>query len=60
MIVNAAGNDGMDLDQNEVYPNDVRPGETEEIGNTFITIGASTPEFNEGLVLDFQTMEKKM
>jgi subtilisin family serine protease len=53
LIVNAAGNDGMDLDQNEVYPNDVRPGETEEIGNTFITIGASTPEFNEGLVAGF-------
>ena len=53
LIVNAAGNDGMDLDQNEVYPNDVRPGETQEIGNTFITIGASTPEFNEGLVAGF-------
>ena len=58
LIVNAAGNDGMDLDQNEVYPNDVRPGESEEIGNTFITIGASTPEYNEGLVAGFSNYGK--
>jgi len=58
LIVNAAGNDGMDLDKNEVYPNDVRPGETQEIGNTFITIGASTPEYNEGLVAGFSNYGK--
>ena len=59
LIVNAAGNDGMDLDINEVYPNDVRPGETQEIGNTFITIGASTPEYNEGLVAGFSNYGKE-
>ena len=59
LIVNAAGNDGMDLDKNEVYPNDVRPGETQEIGNTFITIGASTPEYNEGLVAGFSNYGKE-
>lgn len=53
LIVNAAGNDGMDLDVNETYPNDLRPGETEEIGDTFITIGASGPTFDENIVAGF-------
>ena len=59
LIVNAAGNDGMDLDQNEVYPNDVRPGEVKEIGDTFITIGASTPEYNDNLVAGFSNYGKE-
>ena len=58
LIVNAAGNDGMNLDENITYPTDLRPGETQEIGNTFITIGASGPSYDEALVANFSNYGK--
>jgi len=53
LIVNAAGNEGFDLDTVQVYPNDQRPGENSEIGDTFITIGALNFKYGSEMVAGF-------
>lgn len=53
LIVNAAGNEGYDLDNIQVYPNDQRPGENSEIGDTFITIGALNYKYGSEMVANF-------
>lgn len=52
LIVNAAGNEGIDLDTTQVYPND-QEGTAAEKGNTFITIGALNYKYGGELVADF-------
>jgi len=58
LIVNAAGNEGFDLDKIQVYPNDQKVGETSEMGNTFITIGALNYKYGSELVANFSNYGK--
>jgi len=58
LIVNAAGNEGLDLDGIQVYPNDQKVGESTEIGNTFITIGALNYDYGSELVASFSNYGK--
>ncbi len=57
LIVNAAGNEGVDIDQKAVYPND-QIDNTTEISNNFITIGALNYEYGTNLVADFSNYGK--
>ncbi|MDT0647254.1 S8 family peptidase [Zunongwangia sp. F260] len=53
LIVNAAGNESIDLDQTMVYPNDQSPEVPEEISNSFLTVGALNFEYGSELVSGF-------
>jgi len=52
LIVNAAGNEGINLDKKQVYPND-QIGTGPEMGDTFITIGALNTKYGSELVANF-------
>jgi subtilisin family serine protease len=61
LIVNAAGNDGKDMDQfgeKISYPND---GEKsgEEIADNFITVGAIGPNYGPGMIASFSNYGKE-
>ncbi|MEZ4874514.1 MAG: S8 family peptidase [Flavobacteriaceae bacterium] len=58
LIVNAAGNEGVDLDKVQVYPNDQKVGSPNEIGDTFITIGALNYEYGSDMVATFSNYGK--
>ncbi len=58
LIVNAAGNEGINLDQKMVYPND-QTNTTPEVSNNFITIGALNYEYGSNLVADFSNYGKE-
>ncbi|SDS37048.1 S8 family peptidase [Gramella sp. MAR_2010_147] len=58
LIVNAAGNEGIDLDTNRVYPNDQDPSNSNEIADNFLTVGALNYEYGSGLVADFSNYGK--
>ncbi|WP_299259199.1 S8 family serine peptidase [uncultured Aquimarina sp.] len=57
LIVNAAGNEGINLDQKPVYPND-QTDNSSEISDNFITIGALNYEYGSNLVADFSNYGK--
>lgn len=57
LIVNAAGNEGYNLDTIQVYPNDQK-GTGAEMGNTFITIGALNYKYGSEMVADFSNYGK--
>ena len=57
LIVNAAGNEGFDLDGIQVYPNDQK-GSGPEIGDTFITIGALNYDYGSEMVANFSNFGK--
>ena len=52
LIVNAAGNDGIDLDVTASFPNDNQVA-TEEISDNFITIGALNYKYGSEMVATF-------
>ena len=52
LIVNAAGNEGLDLDGIQVYPNDQKL-DGAEISDNFITIGALVPEYGSEMVAGY-------
>lgn len=52
LIVNAAGNDGVDLDVTTSYPND-QNGTGAEMSDNFITIGALNYKYGEEMVATF-------
>lgn len=58
LIVNAAGNDGYDLDTIQVYPNDDIIEENRIIGETFLTVGALNYVYNEKLLASFSNYGK--
>ncbi|MGA8852725.1 MAG: S8 family peptidase [Christiangramia sp.] len=58
LIVNAAGNEGLNLDENRVYPNDQDPVNTTEFADNFLTVGALNYEYGSGLVADFSNYGK--
>jgi subtilisin family serine protease len=57
LIVNAAGNEGFDLDGIQVYPNDQK-GTGAEISDTFITIGALNYDYGSEMVANFSNFGK--
>lgn len=57
LIVNAAGNDGFDLDTVNVYPND-QIDNGSEISDTFLTVGALNFEYGENMVANFSNYGK--
>ncbi len=57
LIVNASGNDGINLDNKQVYPND-QEGTGEEFGDTFITIGALNYKYGSEMVATFSNYGK--
>ena len=57
LIVNAAGNEGTDLDTIQVYPND-QVGVGAEISDTFLTVGALSPSYGSDLLANFSNYGK--
>ena len=58
LIVNAAGNEGFDIDKKAVYPND-QPLDSNEIADNFITIGALNYTYGNELVASFSNYGKQ-
>ncbi len=58
LIVNAAGNEGLNLDQKMVYPNDQMPDNPQEISDNFLTVGALNYEYGSGLVAGYSNVGK--
>jgi len=57
LIVNAAGNDGKNIDVEKTYPNDSKDLKT-EISDNVITIGAMSVNYNEKLPASFSNYGK--
>ena len=57
LIVNAAGNEGTDLDTIQVYPND-QVGVGTEISDTFLTVGALNYSYGSDLLANFSNYGK--
>lgn len=57
LIVNAAGNDAQNIDEEVSYPTDLE--DTEEISDNFLTVGAITRFYDENLLADFTNYGKK-
>lgn len=57
LIVNAAGNEGTDLDTKNVYPNDAI-GTGPEVADNFISVGSLDPKYGSGLVSGFSNFGK--
>ena len=57
LIVNAAGNDGKDLDVEKTYPNDSDDLKI-EISDNFLTVGAMSANYNETLPASFSNYGK--
>jgi subtilisin family serine protease len=58
LIVNAAGNDGMDIDKERTYPNDSK-NLIEEISDNVLTLGAMSSNYNEKLPASFSNYGKR-
>jgi len=58
LIVNAAGNEGLDLDTKMVYPNDQTPQNSTEIVNNVLSVGALNYDYGSGLVAGFSNFGK--
>ncbi|HAT70872.1 MAG TPA: peptidase S8 [Flavobacteriaceae bacterium] len=58
LIVNAAGNEGLNLDEKRVYPNDQTPTEPKEISDTFLTVGSLTYTYGAEMVSSFSNYGK--
>lgn len=57
LIVNASGNDGLDLDTVNIYPNDQIDNGT-EMADTFLSVGALNYDYGSGLVANFSNYGK--
>ncbi|AFU68090.1 subtilisin-like peptidase, peptidase S8_Novo_like family [Psychroflexus torquis ATCC 700755] len=53
LIVNAAGNEGIDLDETRVYPNDETPENPINFVDNFINVGSITSEYGGNLISGF-------
>lgn len=58
LIVNAAGNDGKNIDVEKTFPNDA-PDLVAEISDNFLTVGAMSSNYNEKLPASFSNYGKK-
>ncbi len=57
LIVNAAGNDGLDLDTVNIYPNDQFDNGS-EMGDSFLTVGALNFDYGSEMVANFSNYGK--
>jgi subtilisin family serine protease len=57
LIVNAAGNEGIDLDKKDVFPNDA-VGIGPEVSDNFLSVGALEPKYGSGLLAGFSNYGK--
>ncbi len=57
LIVNAAGNEGLNLDKNIVYPND-QTNDGAEISDNFLTVGALNYKYGSELIANFSNYGK--
>ena len=57
LIVNAAGNEGLDLDKKDVFPNDA-VGVGAEVSDNFITVGSLDPKYGSEVISDFSNYGK--
>ena len=58
LIVNAAGNESLDLDTNRVYPNDQYPEAPTEVADNFLTVGALNYKYGSDLIAGFSNYGK--
>ncbi|MCF4100623.1 S8 family peptidase [Gillisia sp. M10.2A] len=58
LIVNAAGNESLDLETNQVYPNDQSSEAPLEVADNFLTVGALNYSYGSGLVASFSNYGK--
>ncbi len=58
LIVNAAGNDGKDIDIHMAYPNDA-PDLKNEISDNVLTVGAISPFYDDRIVASFSNYGKR-
>ncbi|WP_127844592.1 S8 family peptidase [Psychroflexus aestuariivivens] len=58
LIVNAAGNEGINLDKKQVYPNDETPENSANFVDNFINVGAITSQYGDKLVSGFSNYGK--
>ncbi len=58
LIVNAAGNDSKNIDVDKTFPNDA-PDQINEIADNFLTVGASSFNYDEKLPAYFSNYGKK-
>ncbi len=59
LIVNAAGNEGIDLDEVMVYPNDQTPDNPVEIADNVITVGALHAVYGSEMIAGFSNYGKE-
>ncbi|MBN7814255.1 S8 family peptidase [Algoriphagus pacificus] len=61
LFVHAAGNDGIDLDspENPNFPNDHPVSNSQELVDTYLTVGALSPMFGENMVAIFSNYGKE-
>lgn len=57
LIVNAAGNDANDIDQEQTYPND-NIGTGPEVADNFLTVGAIGPKYGSNMLAGFSNYGK--
>ncbi|MCF8713569.1 S8 family serine peptidase [Joostella atrarenae] len=57
LIIKAAGNESLDLDENNVYPND-NENNTAEIADNFLTVGALNYTYGPEMVATFSNFGK--
>ena len=57
LIVNAAGNEGLDLDGTNVYPND-QVNNGKEVSDTFLTVGALNYKYGPEVIANFSNYGK--
>ena len=58
LIVNAAGNEGLNVDENRIYPNDQYLAVPKEISDNFLTVGALNYDYGSDLVANFSNYGK--
>lgn len=56
LIVNGAGNEGLDLDEAPNYPTDQKNGI--EVSNNFLTVGATGPNYESTIVAEYSNYGK--
>ena len=57
--MNAAGNEGINLDKKAVYPNDQTPSNPSEIADNFLTVGALNFTYGSNMVASFSNFGKQ-
>ena len=59
LIVNAAGNESLNVDQKNIYPNDQTSTNDTEIADNFLTVGALSYEYGSQMIAPFSNYGKK-